>query len=86
MVMNSDEGLLVCIKCSRSLVGLNLLKMLLDSPDAPLEQACLAYKIGWLARRLGIATPPQPSPCINIWGPNLNRIRHDVPYDIFSLS
>ena len=42
----SDEGLLVCIKCSRSLIGLNLLKMLLDSPDAPLEQAYLTYKIG----------------------------------------
>ena len=34
---------------------------LLGSPTAPLEQAYLTYKIGWLAgRKLGIPAPHQP--------------------------
>ena len=58
-----------------------LLDSVLDSPDAPLEQAYLTYKIGWLARRrLGI--PPQPSPRINIWGPNFNK-RFYEEWDIY---
>ena len=45
----------------------HLLNMLLESPDAPLEQAYLTYKIEQLAgRRLGIPVPP-PHPC-NIEG------------------
>ena len=36
----------------------NILETLLDSPDAPLEQAYLTYKIGWLPREGWESQPP----------------------------
>ena len=53
----------------------NILETLLDSPNAPLEQAYLIYQIGWLVgRRLGIQLGRQYSTSdLQRSGPNFNR-------------
>ena len=40
----------------------NVDEKLLDFPTAPLEQAYLTYKFGWLAREGWESQPPPPTP------------------------